>query len=276
MQPGKTPRRRAAILVFVAVALTCAVGPTWALSASSGTSPGLAVREVLRSTAETGPYVPGEAIVRFAPGASMADRRAARTEADVDLEESLALPQAQLVDVDGSVPAAIRRLEVQPGVVYAQPNYRYEASAVSAPDDTFFGELWGLSDPVLPDPGLGALDAWETTKGSEEVIAVLDTGVDLTHPDLEGNLWINPSPDPVDEDLHGFDFVDEDGNPDDYNFHGTHVAGTAAAIAGNAQGIAGVAPEAQVMAVRVLDGNGSGSTVEIGRASCRERVSDTV
>jgi len=207
--------------------------------------------------------MPGEAIVRFAPGASPAARRSARAEAGVEFEESVALPHTQLVDVEGSVPAAVDRLEAQPGVVYAQPNYRYEASAVSPPDDTFFGELWGLSDPATPDPGLGALDAWETTEGSGEVIAVLDTGVDLTHPDLEGNLWTNPSPDPVDEDLHGFDFVDDDGSPDDFNFHGTHVAGTAAAIADNAQGIAGVAPEAQIMAVRVLDGDGSGSTVEI-------------
>jgi subtilisin family serine protease len=95
------------------------------------------------------------------------------------------------------------------------------------------------------------------------VIAVLDNGVDLSHPDIEGNLWENPSPDPIDEDLHGFDFVDGDGDPDDYNFHGTHVAGTAAAIADNTQGIAGVAPDARIMAVRVLDGDGSGNTADI-------------
>jgi thermitase len=244
-------------------ALACAVAPTWALSASSGPSPGLAVRQALGSTAATGAYVPGEAIVRFAPGTSAADRRSARVEAGVELGEPIALPRTQLVDVEGSVSAAIHRLEAQPEVAYAQPNYRYEASAAPAPDDTFFGELWGLSDPVLPDPGLGALDAWETTKAGGEVIAVLDTGVDLTHPDLEGNLWTNPSPDPIDKDVHGFDFVDNDGNPDDFNFHGTHVAGTAAAIADNGEGVAGVAPEAEIMAVRVLDGNGSGSTVEI-------------
>jgi len=180
----------------------------------------------------------------------------------VGFEDTLRLPHAQLVDVDGSVPAAIERLEEQPGVDYAQPNYRYTAQAVLPPDDTFFGEeLWGLSDPATPDPGVGVLDAWETTKGSGEVIAVLDTGVDLTHPDIAGNLWNNPAPTEGDE--HGYDFVDEDGVPDDYNFHGTHVAGTAAAIAGNGKGIAGVAPEAQIMAVRVLDGDGSGSTADI-------------
>jgi subtilisin family serine protease len=207
--------------------------------------------------------VPGEALVSFEPGATASERQRARAAADVELEEAVQLARTQLVTTSGPVRPAVERLERQPGVAYAQPNYRYEATAVAEPDDTFFGELWGLSDPALPDPGLGALDAWESTQGAGETIAVLDTGVDLTHPDLVGNLWENPSPDPLDEDLHGFDFVDSDGNPDDYNFHGTHVAGTAAAVADNALGIAGVAPQAQIMAVRVLDGDGSGSTLEI-------------
>ena len=206
-------------------------------------------------------YVSGEAIVRFEPGASAMDRRAARRAANVRFEDSLGLPRAELVEVDGSVTAAIRRLERQPSVAYAQPNFRYEAVAVEPPpDDTFFGELWGLADPALPDPGVSVLEAWEESKGAGETIAVLDTGVDLTHPDLEGNLWTNPDPDPVLEDLHGFDFVDDDGDPDDYQFHGTHVAGTAAAIAYDDLGVAGVAPEAEIMAVRVLDGDGQGST----------------
>lgn len=213
--------------------------------------------------ANRGAYVPGEAIVRFESGASAASRQRARDAADVEFEDTLGLSRAQLVSLEGHVRAAISRLENQPGVAYAQPNYRYGTAEVEPPDDSFFNELWGLSTPTTPDPGLGALDAWETTEGSGQVIAVLDTGVDLTHPDLEGNLWENPSPDPVEEDIHGFDFVDGDGDPDDYNFHGTHVAGTAAAIAGNAQGVAGVAPEAKIMAVRVLDGDGSGNTADI-------------
>jgi thermitase len=224
---------------------------------------------------EQGELVPGEAIVRFEPGASAAQRRDARLDADVALEERLALPRAELVEVDGSVTEAVRRLELQPGVAYAQPNYRYEATAVPEPNDTFFfPELWGLSDPALPDPGVSALEAWEESEGAGQTIAVVDTGVDLTHPDLAGNLWTNslesvglPG---LDEDLngrvddvHGYDFVDDDGDPDDYEFHGTHVAGTAAAIAGNGQGIAGVAPAAEIMAVRVLNGDGSGSTADI-------------
>jgi len=221
--------------------------------------------------------VPGEAIVRFEPGASAAERRDARRGADVRFEDSLGLPRAELVEVDGSVAAAVRRLERQPGVAYAQPNFRYEAVAVEAPNDTFFGELWGLTDPNAPDPGVYALEAWEVSEGDGEVIAVLDTGVDLTHPDLEGNLWVNPAeaagtPELDDDgngctdDVHGCDFVDDDGDPDDFQFHGTHVAGTAAAIAGNEKGIAGVAPEAEIMAVRVLNGDGGGSTEDIAPA----------
>ncbi len=206
------------------------------------------------------PYQPGEAIVRFEPGTNAVERRAARGEADVGFDSTFGVPRAQVVTVDGSVEAAVRKLKHQPGVAYAQPNYRYEELA-NPPDDTFFNDLWGLSDPALPNPGVSALSAWDRSKGSDEVIAIVDTGIDLTHPDLIGNLWTNP--DPTMRDIHGYDFVDDDGVPDDYDFHGTHVAGTAAATAGNGQGIAGVAPDAKVMAVRVLDGDGSGSTTDV-------------
>lgn len=228
-----------------------------------------------------GAVVPGEAIVRFEPGISAAERRGARRGAGVELDERLVLPRAELVEVEGPVGAAVARLERQPGVAYAQPNYRYEATAVDPPDDPRFAELWGLSDPALADPGVSALEAWDdppgagVPKGQGQVIAVVDTGVDLTHPDLAPNLWANPGelpiPDTLDlpggngfvDDIHGYDFVDDDGDPDDYEFHGTHVAGTAAAVADNADGIAGVAPGAEIMAVRVLDGDGSGNSADI-------------
>ena len=193
-------------------------------------------------------FVPGEALVRFEPGVAASERRDAREDARVSFGESLRLPRTQVVGFDGSVRAAIRRLEAQPGVAYAQPNYRYHALA-----DTHFGQLWGLGST----PGVGAQPAWARNRGAGQVIAILDTGVDLTHPDLAGNLWTRPG------GSHGFDFVDRDSDPDDHQFHGTHVAGTAAAIEGNGIGVAGVAPDAEIMAVRVLDGNGSGSTADI-------------
>jgi thermitase len=199
-------------------------------------------------------YVQGEAIVRYEPGVDAAERRDLRSDADVRFEASVALPRVQVVSFDGPVGSAIARLEDQPGVVAAQPNYRYHALA-AAPNDSHFGNLWGLG----PTPGVGVLPAWDRSRGAAQVIAVVDTGVDLTHPDLAGNLWTKPGQPGV----HGHDFVDGDNVPDDFNLHGTHVAGTAAAIAGNGVGVAGVAPQAQIMAVRVLDGDGAGNSADI-------------
>jgi thermitase len=261
MPQGKTPRLRAA----GSIAALALLGALTQLSAPATASPSdgdVHFPRLARALAAgNGAYVPGEAIVRFKPSSSAEIRQKARSAADVDFSDTLGLPRAQVVSVEGSIKSAIRRLENQPGVVYAQPNYRYEALALTA--DTFSEELWGLDDSAMPNPGVSVSKAWDDNRGGGQVIAVLDTGVDLTHPDLVGNLWENTDPSPIDEDLHGFDFVDDDGDPDDYDFHGTHVAGTAAAIADNAEGIAGVAPEAEIMAVRVLDGDGSGSTADV-------------
>lgn len=275
------PRLRGRLFALASTFLLFAVVPL--VTASGGGAP--------LPLAPPGPdaYVAGEAIVRFEPGTSSAERRDARQAADVDFESSLNLRRTQVVEVEGGVWAAVRRLDRQPGVAYAQPNYRYEALAVEPPNDTFFGELWGLSDPPLPRPGIDALEAWEVSEGSGQVIAIADTGVDVTHPDLEPNLWSNPAEagglPSIDDDLngkvddvHGYDFVDDDGDPDDYEFHGTHVAGTAAAVAGNELGIAGVAPKAQIMAVRVLGGDGGGSTADIaaGIAYAADQGADVV
>ncbi len=215
-------------------------------------------------------FASSEAIVRFEPGTSASERGAARGAANVALERSLSVAQAQLVSFEGSVQAAVARLERQPRVEYAQPNYRYSAQAAPPPNDTFFTQLWGLGGT----PGVGVLSAWDVTRGAGQVIAVVDTGMDLTHDDLAAGLWSNPgevATNATDDDgngkindVHGYDFVDEDGTPDDFEFHGTHVAGTAAARAGNARGVAGVAPEAQIMAVRVLDSSGRGFSDDIG------------
>ena len=196
----------------------------------------------------------GEALVRFERGVGASERREVRRDASVALEDMLELRRTQLVTFDGSVGAAVARLEQQPGVAYAQPNYRYHALA-APPNDPHFGHLWGLGST----PGVGVLPAWDRSRGAGQVIAIVDTGVDLTHQDLVGNLWAKPGQPGV----HGHDFVDGDTNPDDFNLHGTHVAGTAAAVAGNGAGVAGVAPQAQIMAVRVLDGDGGGSTSTI-------------
>jgi thermitase len=110
------------------------------------------------------------------------------------------------------------------------------------PDDPEFPSQWALER-------VGALCAWEHGQGSPDVtVAVVDSGVDLGHPDLVGRLRGD-----------GFDFVDGDAEPRDENGHGTNVAGVIAATAGNAEGIAGLAPAVQLLPVRVMDAQGYGS-----------------
>ena len=191
-------------------------------------------------------FEPGEALVRYAADVNAADRREVRDAAGVDFEGSLALPHSQVVSFDGSVKDAVARLEDQPGVVDAQPNYVYKALA-AAPNDSFFGQEWGLGG----GPGVNVLPAWDRTRGAGQTIAIVDTGVDLTHPDLVGNL------------VAGHDFVDNDTVPDDFNLHGTHVAGTAAADDDNGIGVSGVAPAAKIMPVRALDADGKGNSANI-------------
>ena len=131
--------------------------------------------------------------------------------------------------------------------------------------DPMLDEQW----PMARETALGRAAAWQQTLGGGQVVAVLDTGASFTHPDLQGAFWTNPGEiagNRVDDDrngfvddVHGADIVNDDGDPSDDEGHGTHVAGIIAARAGNAEGGAGLAPEAQVMVVKVLDDRRSGT-----------------
>jgi subtilisin family serine protease len=148
-----------------------------------------------------------------------------------------------------------------PDVEYAVPNYILKAAVT--PNDTLFQYQYNLhnqgqrvapvSIPGAPtgkdEADIKATFAWEETKGDEEVIiAILDSGVDLNHPDIMNKLVSD-----------GYDFVNNDDNADDDLWHGTHVAGIAAAETHNAEGIAGVAWNCKILPVKVLDDEGSGS-----------------
>lgn len=119
----------------------------------------------------------------------------------------------------------------------------------TGPDGTVYQNvpyLWGIHRVRAPE-------AWdEGYRGQGVVVAVVDEGVDLTHPDLQANLWSNPNPNSSTcPGLHGYDFVDDDPDPSDSGGHGTHVAGTIAAAA-DGRGVVGVAPEAKLMVLRGL------------------------
>jgi serine protease len=118
-------------------------------------------------------------------------------------------------------------------------------SSATASNDPYFAKQWGLEK-------IQAEQAWSTATGAGITVAVVDTGVDLGHPDLAAHIVGS-----------GQDFVDDDGNAQDENGHGTHVAGIAAAVTGNGIGVAGTAPDASILPVRVLDEDGSGSTEDI-------------
>jgi subtilisin family serine protease len=119
------------------------------------------------------------------------------------------------------------------------------APALAATNDTYRARQWGLDK-------INAEAAWAVTNGTGAVIAVVDTGADMGHPDLQANLLST-----------GHDFVANDNNPQDENGHGTHVSGIAAAVTNNGIGVAGTAPGAKILPVRVLDADGSGSTDDV-------------
>jgi subtilisin family serine protease len=165
----------------------------------------------------------------------------------------------------------------QPQVAYAEPNYKFRTTA--CPDDPDFDQLWAMENTGQQDgvPGadIQAVPAWDVTQGSRDIIvAVIDTGIDYTHPDLVENIWVNEAewagtPDVDDDgngiadDIYGARWTGRygaptSGNPMDDNGHGTHVAGTIGAVGNNGIGVAGVNWNVRLMALKFLNYSGNG------------------
>jgi len=173
-----------------------------------------------------------------------------------------------LLPPGGDVSAALAALRADPEVAWAEPNALRRLGRV--PDDPAYPSLWAAGRMRAPL----AWDAVSDCRGT--VIALLDSGVDMTHPDLAANLWVNPGEIPGNgldddgngraDDLHGWDFVFEDPLPRDANGHGTHVAGTIAAVAGNGAGIAGLCWQARLMVLRAFDASGTATVADLVEA----------
>ena len=232
------------------------------------------------------PFAPGELIVGLEERATRADLRSLNRENDATLEEELPRSDVSVVDLprDLTVVEAARAYEESPDVAYAEPNFKLQPAVT--PNDPSYGALWGLNNTGASggtaDADIDAPEAWNTTTGSADtVVAVIDEGIDVGHPDLRDNLWTNTGEVPgnnVDDDgngyvddVNGYDFANDDagvydpdpvtGNGDE---HGTHVAGTIAATGNNGVGVTGVSWDAQVAALKFLgpDGGYTSDAVE--------------
>ncbi|HKP51629.1 MAG TPA: S8 family serine peptidase [Chloroflexia bacterium] len=209
-------------------------------------------------------YVAGEVMVKLARPGTIAAEEGKLVASSAELTNILAglpfnsaseiLPgtyklslsdEGQTAKID--VMAAIATLQASSEVASAEPNAIYRLMVTPNDPQYVAGQQWGLTQ-------IRAEQAWDVTKGSGDfIIAILDTGTALDHPDLEGKI------------VQGYDFHNNDGDPSDDEGHGTYTAGIAAAISDNGTGIAGVSWGARIMPVKVLSASGSGSDSKIAQ-----------
>jgi len=211
--------------------------------------------------------VPGELVVGFDPGVKGRHQRDTVRTAGATIEQHIDSIDGAVVTVDPSESRDVaQRLEQLPSVRFVEPNYIVRAARI--PKDPAFARQWGLRK-------IGAPAAWNVVTGTPVTVAVLDTGVAYSHPDLASNIWVNPSEQPNGadddadgfvDDLHGADLFNYDADPRDDDGHGTHVAGIIGAHGNNAIGVAGVNWSVRIMALKFLDDVGDGSTADAARA----------
>lgn len=192
------------------------------------------------------------------------------------LEDYTIVPGLSLIEVDGDADDAMDFFNGVPGVKYAEPNWFVHADLT--PNDPSINQCWGLNNTgqtINGDAGtnnadINAFEAWNSFTGNPNfVIAIIDTGLNRTHPDLAGNVWTNPGEVPgngIDDDnngyvddVYGWNWVSNNNNPMDDNNHGSHCAGTIGAVGNNGVGVAGVNWRCKMVGLKFLNSGGSGS-----------------
>lgn len=214
-------------------------------------------------------YVPNQVLVRLNEGTREADLEALK-----GTLKAVTLKRAQKNKIELwqiselSVEEVVQRYQNDSRISYIEPNYLLHLTDM-VPDDPSFPELWGLHQTAdeAVDADIDAAEAWTLETGSDVIVAVLDTGVDYAHEDLAANMWVNPNEIPDNgldddnngyiDDVHGYDFYNDDGDPMDDNNHGTHVAGTIAAVGNNGIGVTGVSWSARIMSLKICNASGA-------------------
>jgi len=229
----------------------------------------------------TNEYFPGFLIVRYRQGVDMVAAESLLDSVGVTQVDAMkALPIARLkVNSGNDISVAATALADSALIQYVEPDYRcklFETPARLIPDDTDFNELWGMhnvgQNGGTADNDIDAPEAWNITQGSTNVIiAVCDTGMELNHDDLVGNLWTNPNEIPGDgidndgngytDDVHGVNFAWQEFGytntvPNDDHGHGTHVSGTIGGVGNNSNGVVGVNWNCRIMALKIGGGAG--------------------
>lgn len=228
--------------------------------------------------------VPGEYVIKFknhnkATMTAMSNKL--KEQLGVQIKTILPTMGVTVVKTDDEK-ATLEKLKANPIVEIAEPNFIYTANYTFGmrSNDPSLGKLWGMINTGQPDskgqvgvPGIdvNAINAWKLQTGSPDVIvAVIDTGVNYKSKDLADNMWVNAAEQNgkkgVDDDgngfiddIHGYNFVKDNGDPLDDQGHGTHCSGTIGAVGNDNFGIVGVAWKTKIMALKFLDERGSGS-----------------
>ncbi len=193
------------------------------------------------------------------------------------------------VNKGSDVKTFINDLQNDPSVEFVQPDYKlavYNESLSDEPFDPYFSYQWGLSNkgqtigmPGIPGMDIDAVRAWKFTKGDPNVVVgVLDSGIDINHPDIKNNIYVNKGEIPengIDDDSNGFiddvngwDFYNNDKtvyDSFDEDIHGTHVSGIIAATS-DSQGICGVAPNVKILPLKFMSSPDGGYTSDAIRA----------
>jgi len=193
------------------------------------------------------PAVPGQFVIKFKNSTSKASRAnslSALGAVQIDRIEALDAEVVEFASLKSNDSLAMRQAMVESllkdgNIEYAEPNFIYTSTYTPNDPGRSSQWAWGVTQ---------AYTGWDITRGSSSVVvAVVDTGIQSTHPDLDAKI------------VAGYDYIDNDSTPNDGNGHGTHVAGTVAAETNNSTGGAGTCPNCRLMGVRVLNNSGSGT-----------------